>query len=210
MEDKKQSYSQIGQDIEVLNFYKNIRNGFFIEIGASDGINLSNTYLLETEYNWKGICVEPLPNKINILKINRPNSICIEKAVYNESNLSLKFDIANNCDLLSGISDNINRHKEIVDQNKTIIYVETISLNDILEQNNAPNFINYMSLDTEGSELEILKSCNFNKYKFGLIDVEHNYVQPIRTEIRNLLEKNGYKFIRENQFDDCYMLMTDT
>jgi len=56
------SYSQLGQDLEVLKFYNNKENGFFIEIGASDGLNLSNTYLLETQYKWKGICCEPIPN----------------------------------------------------------------------------------------------------------------------------------------------------
>jgi hypothetical protein len=58
-----QSYSQIGQDLEVLRKYKNKYNGYFVDIGASDGIIYSNTYLLEKRYGWKGICVEPLPSK---------------------------------------------------------------------------------------------------------------------------------------------------
>ena len=58
------SYSQLGQDLKVLEFYNNKLDGFFIEIGASDGINLSNTYLLEKNHNWKGICVEPIPNNL--------------------------------------------------------------------------------------------------------------------------------------------------
>jgi predicted transcriptional regulator len=61
-----------------------------------------------------------------------------------------------------------------------------------------------MSLDTEGSELEILKSVDLTKYIFGLIDVEHNFIEPRRSQIRELLEANGYIFMKENQFDDCY------
>ena len=76
------SYSQLGQDLEVIKFYNNKENGFFIEIGASDGIILSNTYLLETQYKWKGICYEPIPNNFKKLVKNRPNSICYDKAVY--------------------------------------------------------------------------------------------------------------------------------
>ena len=53
------SFSQFKQDLHVLESYNYKKNGYFIEIGASDGIRLSNTYLLETKYNWKGICVEP-------------------------------------------------------------------------------------------------------------------------------------------------------
>jgi len=198
------SYSQIGQDLKVIEFYKQKKNGFFVEIGASDGLNISNTYLLEKSFDWKGICVEPIPKNYNNLINNRKNSICCDKAVYNESNLIVEFDIANNFDLLSGISSNIDCHTKAVNANKTSIKVTTISLNDLLDKNNAPNFIEYLSLDTEGSEYEILKTFNFNKYIFGLIDVEHNYVEPRRTEIKNLLLSNGYVYLCENNFDDCY------
>ncbi len=197
------SYSQIGQDIEVLKYYKGKKNGFFVEIGASDGIKFSNTFLLEKKYGWKGICVEPIPKNYSLLCKNRPNSKCCDKAVYNISNLEVTFDIAQ-YDLLSGITNNIDCHKNVVDKKKTQITVQTISLTDLLDNYNAPTFIDYLSLDTEGSEYEILKTFDFNKYKFGLIDVEHNYVEPRRTEIRKLLIDNNYTYIRENKFDDCY------
>jgi FkbM family methyltransferase len=198
------SYSQLGQDLEVLKFYNNKKNGFFIEIGANDGIELSNTYLLEKTYNWKGICVEPIPTKFKLLCNNRPNSLCYDYAVYNKSNEKVIFDIANNYDLLSGISNYIDCHKGAVNSNKTQITVNTITLNDLLEKSNAPLFIDYLSLDTEGSELEILKSVDLKKYTFGLIDVEHNYSQPRRNEIKKLLTSNGYNYIKENKWDDCY------
>ena len=152
------SHSQLGQELEVIKFYNNKEDGFFIEIGASDGVELSNTYLLETKYNWKGICCEPIPTKFEKLVKNRPNSICYKEAVYNQSGLILQFDISNSYDLLSGISEHIDRYKSTVDNNKTTIHVETISLLDVLKKSNAPSFIEYMSLDTEGSEFEILKN----------------------------------------------------
>jgi FkbM family methyltransferase len=198
------SYSQLGQDLEVIKFYNNKENGFFIEIGASDGINLSNTYLLETHYKWKGICCEPIPNNFKNLVKNRPNSICYDEAVYNSSGLTVIFDIANNFDLLSGISNHIDCHKSAVDVNKETIQVQTISLLDVLNNANAPLFIEYMSLDTEGSEFEILKNFDFEKYTFGLIDVEHNYCEPRRTEIKNLLLSKGYIYKGENKWDDMY------
>ena len=67
------SYSQLGQDLTVLKFYNDKRDGYFIELGASDGITLSNTYLLEKEFGWKGICAEPVPVKYEALCKNRPN-----------------------------------------------------------------------------------------------------------------------------------------
>ena len=198
------SKSQLGQDLNVLKFYKNKKNGYFVEIGASDGINLSNTYLLETEFDWKGICVEPIPYNYEKLIINRPKSICFHEAVYNQSGLNLEFDISNNFDLLSGISENIDCYRTRVDANKTTIIVPTISLTDLLDRAKAPSFIEYLSLDTEGSEYEIIKNFNFNKYKFGLIDIEHNNIEPRRTYIKNLLLNNGYVYLGPNDFDDMY------
>ena len=155
-------------------------------------------HLLEKEYNWKGICVEALPDKFNELVKNR-TSININKAVYDTTGIILDFS---SNDLLSGVTKNIDKHKNSLD--KPVIKVETITLNDILEQNNAPNFIDYLTLDTEGSELIILNSVNFDKYKFGLIHLEHNYVEPRRTDMKNLLISKGYKYIGENQWDDEY------
>jgi FkbM family methyltransferase len=198
------SYSQLGQDLEVIKFYNNKENGFFIEIGASDGIILSNTYLLETQYKWKGICCEPIPSNFKKLVKNRPNSICYDKAVYNISGLTVNFDIANNYDLLSGISNHIDCHISSVNANKETIHVQTISLLDVLNNANAPLFIEYMSLDTEGSEFEILKNFDFEKYTFGLIDVEHNYCEPRRTEIKKFLLSKGYIYKGENNWDDMY------
>jgi hypothetical protein len=62
-----------------------------------------------------------------------------------------------------------------------------------------------MSLDTEGSELEILKGIDFDKYKFGIMNIEHNNVEPRRSDIRNFLENKGYKFYKENDYDDFYI-----
>jgi FkbM family methyltransferase len=199
------SYSQIGQDLEVIKYYNNKEGGFFIEIGASDGVELSNTYLLEKEYKWKGICCEPIPVRFEKLVVNRPNSICFNQAVYNQSGLTVVFDISNdvnNSDLLSGISEHIDAHRSTVDNNKTSIQVETISLLDILNKANAPSFIEYMSIDTEGSELEILKNFDFQKYTFGLIDIEHNNVEPRRSKIKKLLLSTVYIYKGENHWDD--------
>ena len=198
-----QSQSQLNQDIDVINFFNHKRDGYFVEIGANDGIFLSNTYLLEKSYNWKGICVEPIPEMFEKLETNRPESICIKKAIYNESSLILKFNIARDT-LFSGLINHVDRHVNSL-QGGNVIDVETISMNDLLLQNNAPNFIEYLSLDTEGSEYEILKTIDYNAYTFGVIHVEHNFIEPRRTEMRNFLISKGYIYKRQNKWDDEYI-----
>lgn len=195
-----ESYSQLNQDIKVIEFYNHMKNGFFIEIGAHNGIHLSNTYLLEKNYDWKGFCIEPLPDKFIELKNNRPNSICIDKAIFNESGLILNFS---NCDTGSGITDYIDCHLHLKESPQ--IKVETALLNDLLEKYNAPSFIEYLSVDTEGTEYEIFKSINYEKYIFGIIHTEHNGVEPKRTIIKEFLISKGYIYIGENQWDDEYI-----
>jgi FkbM family methyltransferase len=200
------SYSQRNQDTDIVDFYKGKLNGFFVDIGATNGIDISNTYLLEKEYNWKGICVEPVPAVFKKLVKNR-KAVCCDKAVFSKSDEVVLFDIAydHNTNDLSGIQQFIDCHKETVNKHKRTIKMTTISLNDLLDENNAPPFMEYLSIDTEGSELEILKHLDFDYYVFGRIDVEHNHVEPRRTELNELLTSNGYKFLKENDVDDCYV-----
>ena len=194
------SYSQLGQDLDVLKVYE---KGYYVEIGASDGIELSNTFLLEQK-GWKGICIEPIPARYEKLVKNR-KAICYNKAVYHTSDLEVIFSISNKYDLLSGIRDHIGKYKKIVFSDHTDILVQTKTLNDILNEAEAPTFIEYLSLDTEGTELEILKSVDHSKYKFGIIDVEHNYEQPRRFDIMYYLLANGYVLKTENHWDDRYI-----
>lgn len=195
------SYSQIGQDLDVLKLYSNKSSGTFIEIGASDGKNLSNTYLLE-QLGWTGICVEPIPEKFELLQKNR-KSINVNKAAYNVSGKQIEFTIAE-YSLLSGITNEFDAHKPEKDTSRQIL-VETITLNDLIHQSGLPSFIDYLSLDTEGSEYEILKVLDFSKYTFGTIHVEHNRIVPKREKIRSLLVSHGYTFLQENKWDDYYV-----
>lgn len=199
-----ESYSQLGQDVEVLKFYGFKKRGYYIEVGASDGVSISNTLLLDKK-GWKGICVEPIPSKFAQLKQNRPNAICINAPLYSESGTEVVFDICHSSDFLSGISQHIDKHKQTVDNGKTQLKMTTMTLNEILKECKAPPFIEYLSLDTEGSEYEILKTFDFKKYQFGIIDVEHNYIEPRRSQIRELLTSNGYVYHAENQWDDQYI-----
>lgn len=203
-----ESFSQFKQDLIVIDYYNKKRNGYFLEIGASDGILLSNCYTLEKNLDWSGICVEVIPYKFEQLKKNR-NAICINKAIFNKSNEIVKFSIhkygEHKEDGISGITNYLDKHKDKVLKNETQIDVETLSLVDLLTQNNAPPLIDYLSLDTEGTELEILQSNDYKKYNFGFISVEHNFIEPRRSKIKKLLCDNNYKFFGSKNADDFYI-----
>ena len=103
-----------------------------------------------------------------------------------------------------GITEYIDKYPDVKKNNQVKKISET--LNNILIKYNAPNNIDFLSLDTEGSELEILKGVDLNKYKFGFIALEHNNVEPRRSEMRKYLESFGYKYLKENNWDDYYIL----
>jgi len=195
------SKSQFGQDLHVLNvIYKNKKNGYFIEIGGLDGITDSNTYLLESEYNWKGIIVECNPKWYDSIIKNR-KCIFFNNAAYSKDNEILPF--YNTGDGIAGLVER-NNHTHIVNW-APIINVTTKKLTTILDEAKAPKFIEFLSIDTEGSEYDILSNHDFKKYIFGYICVEHNFVESNRLKIRELLESKGYIFYRENKVDDDYI-----
>jgi hypothetical protein len=105
--------------------------------------------------------------------------------------------------MLSGITETNKEYNNL--HSKKIISVETITLTDILNKSNAPEFIHYLSLDTEGSEYEILKGTNFDKYTFGRIDIEHNFIEPRRSDIKIYLQNKGYNYAGPNRWDDVYV-----
>lgn len=109
--------------------------------------------------------------------------------------------------MYGGITDTITEkeHHNVWVQGSPVVTLETRVLSEILDEANAPNFIDYFSLDTEGSEEVILRTFPFNKYTFGTITVEHNNEEPKRTNIRAILERNGYSLAKEVHFDDWYL-----
>ena len=198
------SNSQLRQDLFVLNQLNFKKKGFFVEFGAADGVNCSNTFLLEKKFKWKGILSEPAKIYHKKLLLNRKCKI-EKKIIWKDSKSELSFNetldpLASTIDKFSFLD--INKLSRVQSTNK--YKVKTISLNDLLKKYNAPKIIDYLSIDTEGSEFEILNAFNFKKYKFRIITCE---VFSNKKKIHNLLSKNGYLqiFSRISAFDDWYI-----
>ena len=200
----KLSKAQQLQDL-VAAFFSNCEPGYFVEFGATDGIELSNTFILEKRYQWEGILSEPAKVWQANLRANRNVNISYE-CVYSESDLSLDF-LESNTSTLSSLSYLAANDSHRIDRTKGRVYsVKTISLNDLLLKYKAPRFIEFISVDTEGSELQILESFDFSKHDFGFISVEHNHSEnDLRLE--KLLTGKGYVriFNRSSDFDGWYL-----
>ncbi|MDG2340661.1 MAG: FkbM family methyltransferase [Paracoccaceae bacterium] len=199
------THSQLRQDQFALwvNGFK--KNGYFVEFGATNDRDLSNSYLLEHGFGWDGILAEPDPNWHSDLLKNRNCKIELD-CVWNETGRTLKFDAASVGELSTISEFAKSDHMAKFRRDKETIDVSTISLLDLLRKHNAPKVIDYLSVDTEGSELEILSAFDFGEYSFNFVSIEHNYTRT-RKPLKSLMENNGYRrvFISHSRFDDWYV-----
>lgn len=180
-------YSQSLQDkwvVELLNFKK---KGFFLDIGAYDGVQTSNTYTLEQELGWDGICIEANPQVFRSLSEAR-SSICVNTVL---------LDYKGECQF--GTS-------EINQAPFTTLPCDTLT--NVLEENNCPLEIDYLSIDIEGCEYDVLKEFDFDKYAVTCMTVEHNlYLDGDfnKNRIFELLSNKGFKRVVEDApcLDKC-------
>lgn len=197
------SQSQLGQDVWVLHKTNFKKKGYFVEFGASDGVKLSNTFALETGFGWTGLCIEPdLTAYENLIK-NR-NCQCSNDLIGGVTGENVEFIHASSFSAITNFS-NTDSHSEKRLSFKKLGYtsvLKTISLNDELIKYECPKTIDYMSIDTEGSEYYILKKFKFSDWDIKLLTIEHNFTEN-RTLIRDLMKFNGYDFVEVN-WDDWY------
>ncbi|MFJ2868307.1 FkbM family methyltransferase [Kitasatospora sp. NPDC087314] len=205
------TWSSQGQDLFVCEVLSGLRGGFFLDSGAGDGTNGSNTRLLEEEYGWSGICLEPNADLYSQLRRDR-RCLCLPFCLYSRNGTIPFLEGARE---LGGIVEAFLP----VDLARAEVAAELLRRGDrpvvvdravrrpltVLEETRAPHVIDYWSLDTEGSELEILRCFPFSRYRVRVITVEHNH-GPSREPIRNLLEAEGYRRVAALDIDDGYVL----
>lgn len=201
--------SQAGQDRFVNeHFFHNRSSGFFLDIGAHDGQSFSNTWFFEKDLGWSGICFEPLPHLFKQLRECR-NCTCINACV-SDVHGSLPFLHVDSCDeMLSGLCATFNEHKlnavmadiaHFGGQCK-VLQLPSVRLDDILKAHNVTH-IDFLSLDVEGHELEVLKSIDFSQVIIDVITVENDYSNE---ELRDLLRSNGFVLYGHVHVDDIFV-----
>lgn len=186
-------HSQAGQDKLIFeNFFKNKKDGFYVDLGAYDGVIGSNTLFFEQNLNWSGILVEPSKNQYSKLKSTR-NSKCINKAVSDENGLLEFIEVTSGLTMMSGLNQpSFEKTLDIVksDLNSSIekYNVEVQTFDQLIENSD----IDYLSIDIEGGELNVLKNIDYKQYKIKVISIENNNPKDISYDEH--LQQNGYKF----------------
>lgn len=187
----RRSPSQFLNEIFCLLLNRGKRDGFFVEFGACDGRLISNTWILESEFGWRGILSEPNPSWHSALKANR-SCVIDTRCVWTETGAKVQFaefshDAYNTQSRVLSAADN---KQELVSK---LCDVETITLADLLRQHGAPKKIDFMSIDIEGGEWDVLRTFPFDEYHIDFISVEQHGENEIK--VREVLELSGYKQI---------------
>jgi FkbM family methyltransferase len=204
-------YSQDNQDRYLeTNIFRGYKNGFYVDVGAHDGITINNTLYFEKNNNWRGINIEPIKKVFDKLVLNRPNNINLNCAVCNNDGETDFLCNTGYTEMLSGIKDNFDmRHlmrlqSENIEHNSIteVIKVVTKKLETILHENDISH-VNYLSIDVEGAEFEVIKSINFDKVFIDVIGFENNY-DDVSVPIVEYLQNKGFIFI--NKSCDIFMI----
>jgi len=205
--EERQFYSQYAQDQFVYErFFKDKRDGVFVDIGAHDGVSLSNTYFFEKWMGWTGICVEPIPDVFAQLRRNR-NCTCIQGCIYDKRETVSFLKITGWAEMLSGILENYDpKHRERIQKEieanggtSEIIEVKCYNLTQLLLDHGIYH-VDYLSIDTEGGEFGILQSIDFDRIAIDVIEVENNYHDPFEP----FLQAHGYQKIASLGPDEIY------
>ena len=200
--------SQIGQDKFIDEYFDKKEGLTFLDIGAHDGVSISNTFFLEKERKWKGICVEAQPSEFQKLKSNR-DCTCVNVAVSDYNGETDFIYVEGYANMLSGISDDYNlSHMQRI-RNEVSTYggaINTIkvpvrTLQSILDEHNTHE-IDFCSIDTEGSEFNIIKSIDFDKTEIKVFIIENNYGEK---NIEEFLVEKGYYLYKKIEWDDVFV-----
>jgi FkbM family methyltransferase len=204
-------YSQYQQD-EYLerNVFHGYKNGFFMDIGAHDGVSLNNTLYFEKQNNWTGLNVEPIKSVYDKLTVNRPSCINLNCAVSDIDGTAQFYCNTGYTEMLSGLKNNYDqRHFERLNRDNRehnsvtqVINVETKRVDTICDTYNIKR-IHYLSIDVEGAEFEVIKSINFDKVFIDLIEFENNY-DDLSRPIVTYLESKNFVVIHRNL--DIFMI----
>ena len=196
--------SQAGQDkIIKKNFFDGKKNGFFIEIGAYDGISGSNCYHFERFLNWDGIAIEPSNIQFEKLKKNRKCKV-LNNAISDEVKEVEFIEVAEGLTQMSGINNSsFERNFQIISNNQASktnsINLKTITFDEIVPKNKD---VDYLSIDIEGGEMNLLKSIDFKTNNIKVISVENNI--PKEQNFKNFFEEINFTYLDRIGQDEIF------
>ena len=198
--------SQFGEDKDILNIFKNKYNGKYLDVGCFHPTRSNNTSKL-FKRGWKGINIDLNPLTIELFDYARPKDINICAAISNKEEKK-KLYFLGDLDSKNTLNFNhkkwLNRHFGIKNKDFKIKNIKTKKLNNILKKHNFYN-IDFMNIDIEGHELEVIETIDFKKFKISVICIEildyDIFAINRKKRLISFLKKKGFKLITRNKIN---------
>jgi len=205
--DAKEYYAQTGEDIIIKFFLENER-GLFVDVGCNDPINYSNTFELYKK-GWTGLNIDANPELIKKYSV-RPNDISVCEAVSDETKEMLfhEFEQSEVSTLETTVLDEAKKKWNYKKSRKVI----TKTLTEILDEHSIPNAIDFLSVDVEGYDFQVLNSLDFTKYQPKLILIEmhqFNVADYHANKIVQFLIAKGYELVGFVTMNGYFKLKTN-
>ena len=201
-------FSQFQQDSFVVDLLAGKRGGIFIDVGASDGVSNSNSYLLEAYYGWRGVCVEPGVRQ-RLLAWLRPRCINIMAPASSKEKLVVFHRSARTAEHSGIVETSAFAHSNDAREGNDIVRTQSITLNATLTAwqhslwpRGQPQVVDYLSLDTEGHEMEALRGFPFNRVRLRVATIERN---AAKNQVDKYLRDAGMKLVGEIGADDLWV-----
>ena len=189
------SYSQEGEDLILNRIFESKKDGFYIDIGAHHPKRFSNTYLFYKK-GWKGINIDAMPGSMKLFNFFRPRDVNIETPISSNSE-ELTYYIFNE-PALNGFSKELSEERNKLDHYKIVSSekLKTKTLKEILTENlDKHQVIDFMTIDVEGMELEVIKSNDWKSFKpkVLLLELKDQIIEDLMLdEIKLFLKVQNY------------------
>ena len=198
---KKNSYAMDNEDIAVLDYFKDKKNGFYVDVGCYHPIHRSNTYLLHKQ-NWCGINIDTSEFSIDLFDFIRPKDLNYNCAISNKKEM-IKLFYQKKLSQLSTIE--IDQAKKVFQGNIKVKEIQAFTLDEILSRSKYKNTkIDFLDIDVEGADLKVLEGLSFEIYKPELVCVEIHEKEIKQSKIYNFLVNKDYKLIWSGIFSHLF------
>ena len=189
------------EDIAVLNYFKNKRNGFYVDVGCYHPIHRNNTYLLHKK-NWNGINIDTSEFSIDLFNFIRPKDLNYNCAISNKDEI-IKLFYQKKLSQLS--TTEINQAKTVFQGDIKEKEIQAYTLDNILNKSKYKGIvIDFLDIDVEGADLKVLKGLSFDKYKPELVCIEIHEKKINQSEIYNFLVNKDYELIWSGIFSHLF------
>lgn len=197
-------YGQHHEDKFISSLFPQDYKGVCVDVGAYDGKSMSNTLYFE-ERGWRCLCIEPIEEEYNkCLACRKENVMCCVSDADKPDQSFTVFNLGDNRSAISSLQPDgrlIQSHLHMI-SSVDVRSVPVRSLTSLLEEHHFPTDIDFVSIDTENTELDVLKGIDFSKYNIKLFVIENNYNEPF---CEDFLKPFGYKKIHRIEVNDFFL-----